>query len=170
MRLKVIHLYNYLEKIDRDISELEVFYDTLQKDRTYSEQVLLSLEQERHKLKKLKETLLNQIIESSPLSLITDFDTSKTTQKDELTPIENSIKPEGPIWEERAKQNITFSNPTNTMKQNPKEKVETTSLSRPEIIPKSNTTKSSYNEIPKKVEELKTKKENPSPFKFIFKD
>lgn len=66
MNLKVIHLIRKIERIDRDMEEIENFLNTLQMDREYSYKLRDSLIEEFHRLKKLKKDILKQVVYIPP--------------------------------------------------------------------------------------------------------
>ena len=119
MRLKVIHLQNFLEKLDRDLDEIFQLTNSLKKDRFYSEHVLISLEQESSKLKFIKEKILNQIISNPPPNLINELMVKNNSNS--LAFNNNNLKfNENYNYESLANQNlkeeelITFSNIKNS--------------------------------------------------------
>lgn len=62
MNLKVIHLIRKLERIDRDLEEIQTMLNTIQMDREYSKKLKDSLIDEYHRLKQLKTTILKQVV------------------------------------------------------------------------------------------------------------
>ena len=72
MHLKAVHLCNHLRKIERDIEEIEMLSNSLQKDRTYTPQLRSSLQEEVQKLNALREKILTQVIKDPPAFLKED--------------------------------------------------------------------------------------------------
>lgn len=72
--IKVIHILNHLEKIDRDINEIEQMRNQLQLDRTYTAVVQESLNTEMSRLTKLQNTIGSLIINNPPAHLVLDLD------------------------------------------------------------------------------------------------
>ncbi|GIX41763.1 MAG: hypothetical protein KatS3mg129_1496 [Leptospiraceae bacterium] len=66
MNLKVIHLIRKIERIERDMEEIQTLLNTLQMDREYSKKLKDSLIEEYHRLKKLRSTILKQIVHIPP--------------------------------------------------------------------------------------------------------
>ena len=74
MMIKVIHILNHLEKIDRDIKEIEHMRNQLQLDRTYSAVVQESLNVEMTRLTRLQNTIGSLVISNPPVHLVTDIE------------------------------------------------------------------------------------------------
>lgn len=66
MNLRVIHLLRKLERIDRDIEELDALMSTLQMDREYSARLRDSLVEESFRLRQLKQRINSQVIRIPP--------------------------------------------------------------------------------------------------------
>jgi len=66
INLKVIHLIRKIERIDRDMEEIQTLLNTLQMDREYSKKIKDSLIEEYHRLKQLKSIILKQVIHIPP--------------------------------------------------------------------------------------------------------
>jgi len=66
INLKVIHLIRKIERIDRDMEEIQTLLNTLQMDREYSKKIKDSLIEEYHRLKQLKSMILKQVIHIPP--------------------------------------------------------------------------------------------------------
>ena len=62
MRLKVIHLSNYLQKVERDIEEIHSLKSSLHENRSYAKSINNSLLEEEEKLASLREKILKQVI------------------------------------------------------------------------------------------------------------
>ncbi len=62
INLKVIHLIRKIERIDRDMEEIQTLLNTLQMDREYSKKIKDSLIEEYHRLKQLKSMILKQVV------------------------------------------------------------------------------------------------------------
>lgn len=66
MNLRVIHLLRKVERIDRDIEELDALLSTLQMDREYSARLRDSLIEESFRLRQLKQRIHSQVIRIPP--------------------------------------------------------------------------------------------------------
>jgi len=66
INLKVIHLIRKIERIDRDMEEIQTLLNTLQMDREYSKKIKDSLIEEYHRLKQLKSMILKQVVHIPP--------------------------------------------------------------------------------------------------------
>ena len=66
MQLKVIHLFNHLQKIERDIAELNTLKSSLQDSRTYTSRIRLALDEERESLQSMEHKILNQVVKNPP--------------------------------------------------------------------------------------------------------
>ena len=62
MKLKVIHLLSYLEKTEKDIEVLAHLMNRIQKSRSYSPDLLSSLQRESERLSQIREDLMLQKI------------------------------------------------------------------------------------------------------------
>lgn len=62
MNLRVIHLIRKVERIDRDLEELDTLLGTLQMDREYSLRLRDSLVDESFRLKQLRQKISAQVI------------------------------------------------------------------------------------------------------------
>ncbi len=62
MKLKVIHLLSYLEKIERDLEGLDHLMNRIQKSRSYSPDLLSSFQRESERLSQIREELMLQKI------------------------------------------------------------------------------------------------------------
>jgi len=66
MNLRVVHLLRKVERIDRDIEELDALMGTLQMDREYSARLRDSLVEESFRLRQLKQRINSQVIRIPP--------------------------------------------------------------------------------------------------------
>ncbi|MCB1317294.1 MAG: hypothetical protein KDK34_07210 [Leptospiraceae bacterium] len=66
MNLKVVHLLNHLDWIERDLKEIAGLESALQDDRTYSQRVRQSLRDEALRLQELQRKILGQVIKNPP--------------------------------------------------------------------------------------------------------
>jgi len=62
MNLRVIHLLRKVERIDRDVEDLDALLETLQMDREYSARLRDSLVEEAFRLRQLKQRINSQVI------------------------------------------------------------------------------------------------------------
>ena len=69
MELKAIHLIRRLERIDRDLEELNNLQMGIREDREYAPRIIDPLMDESIRLKKLKSKILSLIIKNPPENL-----------------------------------------------------------------------------------------------------
>lgn len=67
MKIKVIHLLRRVERIDRDLEELDRLRATIQEDRDYADRVRDSLTEEARRLGDLRERILTQVVKDPPV-------------------------------------------------------------------------------------------------------
>ncbi len=92
MNLKVIHLIRKVERIDRDIEEIQTLLNTLQMDREYSQSLKDFLIDEYHRLKNLKKEILRQTVKFPENFLHLINDVIEKNQKVEETNLEIEIE------------------------------------------------------------------------------
>ncbi len=66
VKIKVIHLLRRLERIDRDLEELDRLKATIQEDREYAERLRDSLAEESRRLHQLRDRILVQVVLHPP--------------------------------------------------------------------------------------------------------
>ena len=66
VKIKVIHLLRRIERIDRDLEELERLEGAIQQDREYSERLRESLSEESGRLHQLRKRILDQVVRGAP--------------------------------------------------------------------------------------------------------
>ena len=71
MQLKVIHLLNHLEKINRDLQEIDALQASIKDDRNYSQKVRSSLKEESVRLRRLQAKIETQTVLNAPAELAT---------------------------------------------------------------------------------------------------
>jgi hypothetical protein len=69
VKLKAIHLLRRLERIDRDLEELQQLQNSIQEDRAYARTLKESLSEEFSRLRQFKSRILTQIITNPPPEL-----------------------------------------------------------------------------------------------------
>lgn len=69
MKIKVATLLSRLEKIERDLAELERLKESIQDDRNYANRLRASLVDETVRLKDLQGRLLSAVVKNPPESL-----------------------------------------------------------------------------------------------------
>ncbi len=131
MHLKTIHLSNHLNKIERDIEEMENLATSLKNDRSYASQLHRSLKEETQKLNELREKILAQVIKEPPKFLI-EYISTTSSQKSRYNPekdlLENRSKgneyntKDNMVWAQEptvilpAKQKLSFESKTKSIK------------------------------------------------------
>ena len=96
MKLRVVHLIRKLEKIDRDLSELDSLKHKIHLDRHYANSINKSLIDESTRLKSLKSKIFAQVIKEPPELLLEKFHVWKNTNANniESSGINEDIIPE----------------------------------------------------------------------------
>ncbi len=103
MNLRVVHLLRKVERIDRDIEELEALLGTLQMDREYSARLRDSLVEESFRLRQLKQRINAQVIRIPPHfeAMLSDGRRPETPVRPEIsrrtTPDTEQEKPRQPV-------------------------------------------------------------------------
>ncbi len=77
MKLKAIHLLHRLERLDRDLEELQLLQNSIQADRAYARTLKESLMEEFGRLRQLKSRILSQVIRTPPAGLTGEAESSK---------------------------------------------------------------------------------------------
>ena len=90
MELKAIHLIRRLERIDRDLEELNSLQQGIREDREYAPRIIDPLLEESTRLKKLKSRILSLIIKNPPENLVADVH----LQKNSIPEVEITIQHE----------------------------------------------------------------------------
>jgi hypothetical protein len=96
VQLKVIHLIRRLDRIRRDIEELERLQSGIREDREYATRIIDPLIEETQRLKKLRNRILSQIIKSPPESLQGGILPESGKKPEVILPESEASKPEKP--------------------------------------------------------------------------
>lgn len=88
LKLKVIHLIRRLERIERDLEELDQLQTSLHMDREYSRKLKESLLEESVRLKDLRDSILSQRIQDHSQGEVQSDETGSESEE------ENTAKPD----------------------------------------------------------------------------
>lgn len=87
MKLRAIHLLNRMERIERDLNEMQTLRSTLQDDRDYAGRLRSSLQDETLRLRELQSQILAQVIQNPPAELVPESGIPAAVRAPEPAPV-----------------------------------------------------------------------------------